>query len=132
MVADLPRMGEWSPNCKGARWVDAGGPAVGAVFIGVNVAGEREYETTNRIVACDRPREIAWEPSFDGDGGWSRWTYRFEPADGRTVVTETWEPLDLERLRGRPVTDEELGAMADRWAVAMRDTLARLKAAAER
>jgi len=30
------------------------------------------------------------------------------------------------------VAKEELGAMADRWTVAMRDTLSRLKAAAER
>ena len=112
--------------------MDGDGPVVGAVFIGLNMAGEREYETTNRIVACDRPREIAWEPSFDGAGGWSRWTYGFEPADGGTVVTETWEALDLERLRGRPVSEEELRKMADRWTVAMGETLARLKAVAER
>lgn len=131
MVADLPRMGEWSPNCKGARWVEPGGPRVGATFIGLNMAGEREYETTNRIVVCERPREIAWEPSFDAGVSWSRWSYRFEPADGQTVVTETWEPLDLERLRGRPVTEEELDKMAERWTVAMQETLARLKAVAE-
>ena len=37
MVADLCRMGEWSPECQAVEWEDgATGPAEGARFVGHN------------------------------------------------------------------------------------------------
>jgi len=40
LVADITRMGEWSPECWKAEWEDGTtGPAVGALFRGYNRAG---------------------------------------------------------------------------------------------
>ena len=40
MVADLPRMGEWSPECQRVEWLEgSNGPSVGARFIGHNRGG---------------------------------------------------------------------------------------------
>ncbi len=40
LVADLSRMGEWSPECEKVEWEEgATGPAVGAKFVGHNRTG---------------------------------------------------------------------------------------------
>ena len=40
LVADLPRMGEWSPECQRVEWLDgATGPVEGATFIGHDQGG---------------------------------------------------------------------------------------------
>ena len=40
LVSDLPRMGEWSPENTGGKWVNgAAGPVVGARFKGSNKSG---------------------------------------------------------------------------------------------
>ena len=37
LVADLPRMGDWSPECRQVEWLEGStGPAEGATFIGHN------------------------------------------------------------------------------------------------
>src|SRR3984957_16354291 len=40
LVADLPRMGDWSPECRQVEWLDGStGSAEGATFIGHNRGG---------------------------------------------------------------------------------------------
>lgn len=47
LVSDLPRMGEWSPENAGGKWVKgATGPALGARFKGNNKNGVRRWSTT--------------------------------------------------------------------------------------
>jgi hypothetical protein len=90
MVADVTRMGDWSPICKACWWEDdPGGPREGAWFGGRNVTPERTWETRSLVVAADRGREFA----FQVLGDWVRWSYSFEPADGGTRVTESWQFL---------------------------------------
>src|SRR6202021_1396406 len=49
LVSDLPRMGEWSPENAGGKWVKgATGPALGAVFEGTNKHGFRPWATMAR------------------------------------------------------------------------------------
>lgn len=43
LVVDLPQMGEWSPECTGGRWLNSGGPRVGARFVGSNRTGRRHW-----------------------------------------------------------------------------------------
>ena len=95
MVADVTRMGEWSPICK-ACWWDEGagpevgaGPQVGAWFSGRNELPERTWETRSEVVAADRGREFA----FIVGGSYVRWGYTFEAVDGGTEITESWELL---------------------------------------
>jgi hypothetical protein len=90
MVADVTRMGDWSPICKECWWEDeGGGPRVDAWFGGRNVTPERTWETRSVVVAADPGREFA----FQVLGDWVRWGYVFEAVDGGTRITESWQFL---------------------------------------
>ena len=54
LVTDLPRMGEWSPENAGGKWVKgATGPALGAVFEGTNKNGFRRWTTNVTVIGCE-------------------------------------------------------------------------------
>lgn len=89
MLSDVTRTGEWSLGCKACRWHEGDGPRVGAKFTGSNEDSGRTWETVNEVVAADPGRQFTWEVN----GGWVRWGYAFEPADGGTLLTEHWEFL---------------------------------------
>jgi hypothetical protein len=89
MVADVTRVGEWSPVCTACWWDEGDGPHVGAKFTGRNERPERTWETRSEVVTAERGREFAWvvaEPPTR-----ARWGYSFMAIDGGTEVTETWE-----------------------------------------
>lgn len=60
MIADVTRMGEWSPMCTACWWDDGDGPRVGAKFTGKNELAERTWETRSEVVGADRGLEFAW------------------------------------------------------------------------
>jgi uncharacterized protein YndB with AHSA1/START domain len=129
MVTDVTRMGEWSPETQRAEWIDgADGPRVGARFRGHNRMGLARWSTVAEVVAAEPGREFAFQIQPTG----TTWRYRFAPAGGGTEVTESYETRsglrgvallvrDLLKLMGRP----------KRLDAGMRETLARLKMAAE-
>ncbi|MBV8387631.1 MAG: SRPBCC family protein [Acidimicrobiia bacterium] len=92
MVSDLSRMGEWSPENLGGKWLGgASGPAEGARFKARNRNGWRRWSTKVRIVSANPPKEVAWESSAFGLKV-ALWRYRFEPnGKGGTTVTESTE-----------------------------------------
>ncbi|MFV0318240.1 MAG: SRPBCC family protein [Microthrixaceae bacterium] len=91
LVSDLPRMGEWSPEATGGRWLGATSrPKRGARFIGHNRAGWLRWSTIATVVTYDEPSEFVFDVSA-GPVKVSRWTYRIEPDDDGCMVTETWE-----------------------------------------
>ena len=90
MVADVTRMGEWSPVCVACWWDEGESARVGAWFTGHNETSERSWDTRSVVVAADRGRDFA----FVVNDSWIRWGYHFAPARDGTVVTETWEFLD--------------------------------------
>jgi len=87
LVSDVTRTGEWSPICAACWWDDGDGPRVGAHFTGRNVTPTRTWETRSKVVAAEPGREFAW---VVGESI-VRWSYRLEPTDGGTRLTETWE-----------------------------------------
>src|ERR1700687_4354472 len=87
MVADVGRMGEWSPVCRACWWDEGARPEVGAWFTGRNEVPDRTWETRSKIVAAERGREFA----FVVGGSFARWGYSFTAVDGGTQVTESWE-----------------------------------------
>lgn len=89
MVADVTRMGEWSPVCKRCWWDDDADQGVDSWFTGHNETPERTWETRSRVAAAEPGREFA----FVVGGDRVRWGYHFEPVEGGTRVTESWEPL---------------------------------------
>jgi uncharacterized membrane protein len=132
MVSDLPRIGEWSPECESVAWEgDVTVPVENTTFVGHNAVGPGRrirYSRHGRVLAADRGREFAFITDEGGRES-TEWRYRFEPlADGRTRVTESylvrWIPtwariLDVPLNRHKELLE------------GMTTTLERLKAAAE-
>ncbi len=131
MVADLTRMGEWSPENDGAAWLGgATGAAAGARFKGTNSAGRKRWSTSGTVVEAVPGRILAFRVTALGLKV-ARWTYRFEPTDGGCLVTETWddERGTLVTILGRVVTGVEDRVGHNRGG--MEETLRNLRAAAE-
>lgn len=128
MVADVTRMGEWSPVCKVCTWDDGAGPAVGSWFTGKNVAGEREWETRCEVVAATPGEEFAWIVGGTEEG-YVRWGYRFTPVERGTEVEESWQIIRLHD-RMAQMSDEQAEAMVERTRSSIEATLANLAAAA--
>jgi hypothetical protein len=60
-VADVTRMGEWSPECVGAEWLDGNtGPTVGARFGGHNRHRRARWSNKPRVVVERRGQEFAF------------------------------------------------------------------------
>lgn len=133
LVADVTRMGEWSPETVSCEWVDGATAAeVGAWFEGTNRA-RATWTTRCRIDVADRGRELTFTVHAGGRPS-SRWSYRFEAAPGGgTEVTESMEgflsySLPV-RILKRVVTG--VGDRSRHNEAGMRRTLERIKAAAE-
>ena len=131
LVSDLPRMGEWSPENTGGRWVGAAtGPAPGARFKGTNKNNGRRWSTTVTVVEATPGQAFVFDVTF-GPLAVARWSYRIAPSDGGCDVTEMWE----DRRTGVMNTLGALGSgVRDRRTfteTSIRTTLENLKAAAE-
>jgi hypothetical protein len=131
LVSDLPRMGEWSPECRAVEWIDgATGPVEGARFVGHNRTGPRGFIKWSRrgtIRVADPGRELAFATEEGGHEG-TVWRFRFEPVEGGTRVTESYEVTRI------PVWARIVDVPTNRHkelVTGMRHTLERLKAAVE-
>ena len=131
MVTDITRMGEWSPVCKACWWDEGASLGVGAWFNGRNVTPERTWETRSQVAVAEPGREFA----FVVGGSLVRWGYTFEPVQGGTKVTESWEflPDGLTRFEERFGADApaQVAARAEAARQGIPATLAAIKAAAE-
>jgi len=133
MVSDLSRMGEWSPENQGGKWVGgATGAAEGARFKARNRRGWRRWSTVAHVVTANPPKEVAWESRAFGLKI-ALWRYRFEPnGKGGTTVTESTEDRrgSIMNVVGPLATGVRDRADANKHN--MRATLEQLKKAAER
>ena len=92
-IADVTRMGEWSPECYACEWHEGfDGPAVGASFDGHNRNGEHEWTTQGKVIEADPGRAFTFECSMM-DFHFSTWGYRIEPTESGCRVTEWSEDL---------------------------------------
>lgn len=129
LVSDLPRMGEWSPECTGATWRHgATGPALGGQFTGHNRDGWKRWSTVGTIVRADPGHAFAFEVRV-GPVRAALWTYVIESAGESCTVTEEW--TDRRPPGIRTVMDRAFGARRELNRAGMAATLANLKAAAE-
>ena len=91
LVSDVTRMGEWSPECLRCEWIDgASSPIVGSLFRGHNRISRYRWATTAQVTTADLGREFAFSTMEDGRES-TRWRYLFEPSNGGTLVTESYE-----------------------------------------
>lgn len=132
LVSDVTRMGSWSPENIGGRWLDgATGPAVGARFRGSNRRGWRRWSTTCTVVAAEPGRQFAFDVEVDVVPA-ARWSYELEPEGDTTMVTERWtdhRPAWFARLAGMTMGIADMRAHNRKN---IRQTLANLTIAAER
>ncbi len=132
LVADLPRMGEWSPECERVTWRGGATSAVkGAQFLGHNRAGSIRWMTQGEVVTAEIGRHLAFEITF-GPMKIARWEYFIVPDDAdpsTCTVVEEW----TDRRPGwyRAAADKAFGPRAKVNRRGMVKTLANLKAAAE-
>lgn len=125
-LADVTRMGEWSPECTGGRWVSpAAGPSIGARFEGDNVAKVgrftvKRWTTTSEITEYV-PNEVF---AFVAEG-YTTWRYRLEDRDGATMVTESFNHKPYEGWQS--FVYGTLARRSNTMVTGMQRTLARLK-----
>jgi uncharacterized protein YndB with AHSA1/START domain len=92
LITDVARIGEWSPECVGARWLDGAPPRPGARFEGNNeFAGGFTSTVTCVVTQAQQPAVFEWvvlDPSESPDSPGSIWRYELTPGDrpGQTTV----------------------------------------------
>lgn len=127
LVADITRMGEWSPECVRAEWEDgANGPEVGAHFHGFNRAGTFEWDVPCVVTECEPGKVFAFEVPR-GAAPSSQWRYEFAPCTAGTTLTESFD-APLINVEGSPSNFEGRFEML---AEGIKTTISNIKAAAE-
>ncbi|MFB4305975.1 SRPBCC family protein [Actinomadura sp. GTD37] len=141
-VADLRRMGEWSPEVF-ATWVRGRAIAPGTRFVGFNRIGWRVWFTTCQVTSAVPGEAFAFRVSSFGIPV-ALWGYRFEdvsddPSAPRTRLTEYWEDLRRDgrsakfvSLLGKVFTGVPAERRADVNRAGMRATLGRIRTAVEK
>jgi len=130
LVSDLPRMGEWSPECRRVEWSDgATGPVEGARFVGHNrdFGGLMRWSRRGTVRVADAGREFVFATEEGGREG-TVWHYRLEAIEGGTRVTEAYR-VDWIPAWARVVDIPTNRASSLRHG--MQHTLQQLKATAE-
>jgi hypothetical protein len=96
-LADVARIGERSPECRTAEWLDGPPPGrVGARFRGYNRSGlAARWSRICEVVDADPGRSFAfrtvperWDPSRRDS---TTWSYRLQPEAAGTRLTHSYE-----------------------------------------
>lgn len=132
MVSDLPRIGEWSPECEMVTWEgDITRPVEGTTFVGHNAVGPARrirYSRHGTVLKAKPGRAFSFITDEGGRPS-TAWHYTFEPLGaGRTRVTESYE------VRWIPTWARILDVPTNRHKellAGMRTTLERLRDTAE-
>lgn len=97
LVADVTRIGEFSPECRTAQWQGGSSTAsAGATFRGRNVAKWFRWSRQCEVVTSEPGSEF----SFRTIPTWVKrdstmWTYRFRAVATGTEVTESYDIVKL-------------------------------------
>jgi len=127
LVADITRMGEWSPECYRAEWVgDARGPEVGAHFHGYNRAGKFEWDAPCIVTECEPGTVFAFQVPREGPVV-TRWRFDIAAGPTGTTLTESFD-APMINVKGMP---SNFDGRYEMLAAAIRTTIANIKAAAE-
>ncbi|HEX3827115.1 MAG TPA: SRPBCC family protein [Sporichthyaceae bacterium] len=133
MVSDLPRMGEWSPENTGGKWIGGAKAALpGAKFMGSNKNGNRKWSVPVRITDATAPRRLEFVVGVGPIKG-ATWRYEIAATATGCNVTETWEDTRVGPLKNARI-GKLITGVPDRCGYArtsIETTLANLKKAAE-
>lgn len=91
LLADVERMGEWSPECYRVEWLDgARSPAkVGARFRGWNRFGMLRWSMLCRVTSAEPGRELSWT-TVDHGKDETTWSYRLTPSANGVDLVESF------------------------------------------
>jgi hypothetical protein len=134
LISDITRMGEFSPVCKSAQWTDEEHTR----FTGDNVTPEMQWTTHCRVDVAEPGKEFTFTNlGTDGTRELVRWSYTFAPAGEGTEATEHWEVLPgyaefMNSVAPQMDVEQYLDGVVPRTHEGMAETLANLKAAAEK
>jgi uncharacterized protein YndB with AHSA1/START domain len=131
MVADITRMGEWSPENVGGKWLGGATSAQpGAKFRGENRNAKRTWNTVGEVADADPGRRFSFRVTAVGLKV-AEWVYDFEPTAAGCRVTETWidQRGRIAKALGKPVSG--VGDRASHNRAGIEQTLDRLATAAE-
>ena len=149
VVSDLPRSGEWSPECTGGEWVYGEPATVGAVFRGENNRSEDvvawapvvrgQWSTESEVVAAEPGRAFRWAMrDSSGERQDSVWSFEMEPTDGGCLLAHHFRMGDptegIKGITARMDETEKQQFFADWGAKLEKDlaaTLDRVKAVIE-
>ena len=129
-LADVARMGEWSPELVTMRPLLPGGLRVGQQYLGINRRGVVVWPTRSVVAELEPGRLLSWDTRTSG----ARWIWELEPTgDGRTrVVHRRPVPRGLTGLSrlAAPLLLGGTDAHADELEAGMARTVERMAAAA--
>lgn len=95
LVAEVTRMGEWSPVCHTCEWLgEPARPEVGARFRGHNRLNGARWSRECVVTESEPGRVFAFSTLFKGRES-TRWRYRFEPEGDGTRVTEAYQVVSV-------------------------------------
>lgn len=139
IVSDVTRMGELSPVCTSCTWDDdAQAGSEGAWFTGHNAISTITWDTRCKVLTAMPDRNFTFvNYGPEGEAELVRWGFELADEEGGTRVTESWQVLPAYPgfvTAGDPNADvaSRLDGMAALARDGIRDTLANLKAVAER
>ncbi len=130
LIADIERMGEWSPEAVGGTWLDGASASVGSRFEGHNRSGEREWSRMCEVVVADVGVDFTFVVGgIESNFTW--WSYEMEPTTTGTLLTERWWMVNKSPAMAA-ATEEQFAERRAFTKTMLVDTLAALKAVAER
>ena len=131
LIADVTRMGEWSPESAGSEWLTGEPGAVGSTFRGDNRRPWVKWSTVCTVTAADPGKRFAFGVRAAGRPV-AAWEFEVIPRDGGCEVTERTSDRRGLLYKVTSVVTTGLGrrSVRNRWT--MERTLEALAQAAER
>jgi uncharacterized protein YndB with AHSA1/START domain len=131
LLTDFSRMPDWSPELMSMLPLKPGGLRVGQWYLGINRRKAAVWPTRSVLAVLEPGRAVAWDTRSSG----ARWIWEIADAGGAGTLVVHRRPVPQRlTLLSRLFAPALLGGSvshADELEVGMRQTVARLKAAAE-
>jgi len=97
LLVDVARVGEWSHEARGARWLTGHGPVVGNVFRGTNRLGRLRWARRCTVTVAEQRSRFAYRTDGGILGDRTEWSFDLEDVEGGTRVTERYEIVRMPR-----------------------------------
>ena len=98
VLADVTRIGEWSHECKTARWLDgAGSAAVGTRFQGANKASLIRWSRPCTITELEPARRLVYRTDGGLMGDATEWAFSLDSTESGCRIVQGYEIIRLPR-----------------------------------